>query len=135
MKKIFKIIGISLLGMIPITILSISIHNQAVKIDHFKNDRDSLLNLYSIESNKTDSLVHVNYQLSKYRTLTDAMVYRDSIRKPLPIVGSFLYLKIDSSKVVLEDIVIGGGKYEYYIRYKIRKKNNASDFLSPEMVY
>lgn len=83
-----------------------------------------------------DSLSKVNTELSKYKALTMAMVSRDEATSPLKYkVGNFVYLKRDSSKVVISDIIIGGSKYEYYVKYKVLHKDNVSEEVIPELIY
>jgi hypothetical protein len=83
-----------------------------------------------------DSLVRANADLSKYKALTMAMVSRDEATSPLKYkVGNFVYLKRDSSKVVISDIIIGGSKYEYYVKYKVLHKDNVSEEVIPELIY
>lgn len=85
---------------------------------------------------KIDSLSKVNSELSKYKTLTQAMLYRDVATKGLEhSVGETVYLKNDSSKVAIEDIIIGGSKYNYYVRYKVKGKDNVEQEVIPELIY
>lgn len=102
--------------------------------------QDSVLqqttSLYSNAAYKRDSLTKVNTLLSKYRTLTDAMSYRDSIRKPLSFeVGETVHMKRDSSRVLVNDILVGGGKYEYYIKYLIEHKDKSTEIVPQEFLY
>lgn len=83
-----------------------------------------------------DSLSQEIKELSLYKGLTRAMVNRDEATSPLKYkVGNFVYLKRDSSKVVISDIVIGGSKYEYYVKYKVLHKDNVSEEVIPELIY
>jgi len=91
-------------------------------------------NYYKLMFTK-DSLIRVNAFLSKYRTLTLAMTYRDSVRAPLSHhIGDVVYLKFDSSRVIISDIIVGGGNYEYYIKYKILLKDGQEKEVVPEMI-
>jgi len=86
--------------------------------------------------NTKDSLFEINAFLSKYRALTVAMTYRDNVRMPLKYnVGSEVILKRDSSKVIVTDIIVGGGKYEYYIKYKVMLRNGKEEEVVPELLY
>lgn len=61
---------------------------------------------------------------------------RDSIRKVLTYtVGDVAHCKMDSSKVVIKDIIVGGGKFEYYLKYVILNKDNTFETVSPELIY
>ena len=44
-------------------------------------------------------------------------------------------LKSDSSRVVIEDLLIGGGKYNYFIKYRVLFKDDSRKEVTPEMVY
>lgn len=86
--------------------------------------------------NSRDSLFEVNTFLSKYKALTVAMSYRDNVRLPLKYnVGNEVFLKRDSSKVLVTDIIVGGGKYEYYIKYKVMLRNGQEEDVIPELLY
>jgi hypothetical protein len=83
-----------------------------------------------------DSALQENRLLSKYRALTDAMSYRDSIRKPFSFrKGDIVRLKRDSTLVVVEDLIVGGGQYDYYIKYIIEHKDKSLETVSPEKIY
>jgi len=92
--------------------------------------------LNSTCSYKRDSLVKEVRQLSIYKSLTKAMVHRDEATSILKYkVGDFVYLKRDSAKVVIDDIIIGGAKYEYYVKYRVLHKDNHTEEVKPELVY
>lgn len=82
-----------------------------------------------------DSLQYINRELSKYQNLTLAMVHKKEALESLRIVGDVVYMKSDSSRVVIEDIVIGGGKYNYYIKYRVIYKDDKVKEVSPEMIF
>lgn len=83
-----------------------------------------------------DSLAFINVLLSKYRVLTDAMKYRDSVRLGMQYsVGDEVMLKKDSSRAIVSDIIIGGSKHEYYIKYKILLKDGQEEIILPELLY
>lgn len=85
---------------------------------------------------KRDSLAKENKQLTIYKSLTKAMVHRDEATSLLNYkVGDLVYMKRDSSRVVIEDVVIGGSKYHYYIKYKVLYKDNTTEEVIPELVY
>lgn len=93
-------------------------------------------NLYSTTTFKTDSLNTIASALSIHKTLTYAMIYRDSIRKTMKYkIGDVVILKADSSRAVIKDILAGGGKYDYYIKYQVVRKDNSTEILAPELVY
>lgn len=83
-----------------------------------------------------DSLAFINILLSKYRVLTDAMKYRDSVRLGMDYsVGDEVMLKKDSSRAIISDIVIGGSKHEFYIKYKILLNDGQEEIILPELIY
>ena len=82
-----------------------------------------------------DSLEEVNKRLSRYESLTLAMLHRDEATRGLKKVGDIAYMKIDSSRVVIEDVLIGGGKYNYFIKYRVLFKDDSRKEVTPEMVY
>lgn len=85
---------------------------------------------------KRDSLIQIVNELSIYRSLTQAMANRDEATSPLKYkVGNIVYLKRDSAKVVISDVIIGGSKYEYYVKYKVLHKDNVSEEVIPELIY
>ena len=83
-----------------------------------------------------DSLKHINGELSKFKSLTLAMVHRNEATSDLKYgVGDIVYLKQDSSRVVIEDVLIGGGKYNYFIKYRVLFKDDSRKEVTPEMIY
>ncbi len=83
-----------------------------------------------------DSLSKLTIDLSKYKTLTFAMVHRDEVAHQLKhSVGEIVCMKNDSSKVVIEDIIIGGGKHNYYVKFKVLCKDNTMKEIVPELIY
>lgn len=82
-----------------------------------------------------DSLEGINDRLSRYESLTMAMLHRDEATKGLKNVGDIVHLKVDSSRVVIEDIIIGGGKYNYFIKYRVILKDESKREITPEMIY
>jgi hypothetical protein len=107
--------------------------------EDLKNANSKLLNEQSLNSTcsyKRDSLTTEVKQLSIYKSLTKAMVHRDEATSLLKYkVGDFVYMKRDSTHVVISDIVIGGSKYEYYIKYKVLHKDNSTEEIIPELIY
>ena len=88
-------------------------------------------------ANKTiDSLFKVVNHLEKYRGLVEAGYTRDSSRIVIPHkIGEVVKLKFDSSNVVITDIIVGGGMFEYYVRYRIMHSDRKVEEVAPEMVY
>ncbi len=83
-----------------------------------------------------DSLKYINGELSKFKNLTMAMVHREEATKSLKYqVGDIVMLKSDSSRVVIEDLLIGGGKYNYFIKYRVLFRDDSRKEVTPEMIY
>lgn len=83
-----------------------------------------------------DSLKRINFELAKYESLTLAMVHRDEATRDLKYkVGDIAYLKTDSSRVVVSDVLIGGSKYNYYIRYRVTFSDDTEKEVIPEFLY
>lgn len=83
-----------------------------------------------------DSLASLNNYLSRYRALIQAAYTRDSSRIFIGNqVGDVVRLKRDSSMVLIMDIIVGGGNYEYYVRYRVQHRDKSIEELSPEMVF
>jgi hypothetical protein len=87
-------------------------------------------------ASKRDSLIKEVKQLSIYKSLTKGMVHRDEATSLLKYkIGDFVYMKRDSARVVISDIIIGGSKYEYYIKYEVLHKDNSTEKVIPELIY
>ena len=147
LTKLFLIGFISMFLLSGICIYIIVANNKNFSIEKSKinNELDStkieLSNFQSLSAIKTkyiDSLTKVNTLLSKYRSLTDAMSYRDSIRKPLVNlheIGDIVIMKSDSARVLVKDILTGGGQFNHYIVYLIKRKDNSTEMVSPEEIF
>ena len=113
----------------------------AIKEDKkaLRETNDKLMNEQSVSSTCSvtrDSLFKVNAELSKYKTLTQAMLHRDEATSQLKHkIGDVVYMKNDSSRVIVEDVLIGGGKYDYYVRFRVLFKDNTTKEVKPEVVY
>lgn len=107
---------------------------QIIKEAHDKSLQEQSLNTTC--SYKRDSLNKEVIQLSVYKSLTKAMVARDEAVNLLPHkVGDVVYTKNDSSKAVIEDVLLGGSKYNYYVKYKLLLKDNTTREITPELIY
>ncbi|MEI6673119.1 MAG: hypothetical protein WCL02_07550 [bacterium] len=83
-----------------------------------------------------DSLQKTNVQLSSYQPLTSAMIQRDDIRRNMEYhPGDFLIMKVDSSRVLVVDIIIGGDTYNYTLHYLVQHKDKKYEEVSPQLVY
>lgn len=131
-KILLKVtIGLCIYGGI---LLALYDTNRDLKEANKKLQEEQGLN--STCSYKRDSLIRENKKLSIYKSLTTAMVHRDEATSMLPYkVGDAVYLKRDSARVMIEDVIIGGAKYEYYVKYRVLHKDNHTEEVKPEMVY
>ena len=83
---------------------------------------------------RADSLSKQVILLSKYKSLSISMAYRDDATKDLRFkVGDVVRYKIDSSRAIITDVIIGGAEYNYYIHYKIASKDKEFEVI-PELV-
>ena len=98
------------------------------------------LNEVSLKSQRAsyygDSLNRIVIRLSDYRHVSEMNAYRDSVSRILPLKpGDYAFKKVDSSKVLITDIIIGGGQYDYYYRYKILDNKGNEFEIKPELLY
>ncbi|HRH58815.1 MAG TPA: hypothetical protein PLS10_14280 [Chitinophagales bacterium] len=136
MNKTIITIGAIVVVAFTIFFLARSIKTKNRELTELKAKISEMEMLYSSATFKGDSLHALNIVLSKYKSLTYAMLYRDSIRKSLKYtIGDIVQLKSDSSKAVIQDILIGGGKYEHYMKYQVIRKDHTTELVSPELLY
>lgn len=84
---------------------------------------------------KNDSLATITRENIAYRELVRKMVARDmSGKSELPDVGAIVIFKNDSTRGVLSDIIIGGGKFDYYVRCRVVRKDGTTAEIKPEML-
>jgi len=79
-------------------------------------------------------------ELERYKNhnaLYVSMTARDNATKLLKYqVGDVVYCKPDSIPAVITDVIIGGSKYEYYLKYKVKKDLKSESFeIIPEQLY
>ncbi len=102
-------------------------HQQELDGEKFKN---------AFCTQKVDSLTKANADLSKYKALSQAMLHRDEATKQLSHqIGDVVILKTDSARVVIGDVIIGGGKYNYYVKFRVLYKDNTEKEVVPELIY
>lgn len=117
-----------------VLVSSIFEDKKTIKESHARELKEQ--NLNSTCSYKRDSLQREVEQLSIYKSLTKSMVFRDEATKLLPHkVGDIIITKNDSVKGVIEDIIIGGSKYNFYVKYKVLLKDNTIREIVPELIY
>lgn len=134
-KKIFIIVLILAAGAVLYLFYN-SYSNKVRKIEELEKKYSSEVSRLKRIVFERDSLKNINTYLSRYRGLTDAMWYRDSLRLPLKYkIGDRVFLKRDSSKVVITDIILGGSQFEHYVKYRVLHKSNLPEEVIPELIY
>lgn len=140
-KRVNKNYIIAITGVILFAILAYSSLVWVIKEDkkeiREKSEKLSIeQNFNSVCSLKRNSLLKENEQLSIYKTLTKAMVHRDNATQGLKYkVGDVVIMKRDSSSVLIEDIIIGGSKYNYYVKYKVVHTDKTMEDVVPELIF
>lgn len=91
---------------------------------------------YKTESTYSDSLCQVNLRYNKYRHAAESQAFRDSVSRKMDYKpGDVVYKKTDSSRVIVTDIIIGGGIYDYYFRYRIIDRAGTENEIKPELLF
>ncbi len=127
-SKVAIIFGIlTIFGLIFISIRTNMNYEKRIKIEERKVD-----SLQYIYTNASDSL----QRFSNYNVLYTSIMARDNATKQLKYqVGDVVYCKPDSVKSVITDIIIGGSKYDYYVRYKVKTSLDSIHEVIPEQIY
>ncbi len=115
---VLGIVGVWLLiyGAVQLLMYLDNKNDERVKVQAALNEERISKNAYI---HLTDSLKTINKSLSIYETLTLSIVY----------------LKPDSIRGVVEDIVIGGGKYNFYVKYRVNISDSLKKEVIPELIY
>lgn len=138
-SKIWRIVGIILLiGLIGVLIyfnMTANQRHQKAMAEMQQKYQQEIARL-TLANQTIDSLFKVTNHLEKYRGLVEAGYTRDSSRIVIPHkIGDVVKLKFDSSNVVITDIIVGGGQFEYYVRYRVMHSNRKEEEIAPEMVF
>jgi len=95
-----------------------------------------MTNKYSSRNHYADSLMVVHMRYNKYRHSAESQAYRDSVSRMMKYhAGDFVIKKLDSAKLLVTDIIIGGGKYDYYFRYAVMDSSGKETQIKPELLY
>jgi hypothetical protein len=138
-SKVWRIIGIVLLialigVLIYFNVTASQRHRQAMSDMELKYQQQ--IAQLTMANKTIDSLFRVANHLEKYRGLVEAGYTRDSSRIVIPHkIGDIVKLKFDSSNVVITDIIVGGGQFEYYVRYRVMHSDRKTEEIAPEMVF
>src|SRR3972149_754225 len=129
-KLIITLLGVLTLSVI-LTGLWVKFLRDDVAFEKTKNEktcaeRDKYVNLYNGKSELADSLAMANLVLYSQKQLTLVMNYRDSALNTYPYhPGDIALMKPDSSRVLIEDVIVGGGRFNYYVECVVRKRGGA----------
>lgn len=97
---------------------------------------NAMLLKYQLESTYSDSLCKVNMRFNKYRHAAESQAFRDSVSRRMDFKpGDFAYKKTDSTRVIVTDIIIGGGLFDYYFRYRVMDKTGNEQEIIPELLF
>lgn len=135
--KIYLVLGISsiIVGCIIYLLYDANQENKRAAEEY----RKLLLEEKSASANLSSQLLSAQKQiklLSTYWPLTSEMIQRDEARKNLKYEpGEFAIMKIDSTKVLVVDIIAGGDTYNYTLEYEIQYPNKTYGRISPQLVY
>lgn len=138
----FKRYALGMLILVGIfTIIGIFTFSLIDERNKLKYDKDSLSveykkmsSRYNDKARYADSVMAMNSMLYSQRQLTEAMNYRDQTTEDLLKVGDPARFKPDSSLVFVKNVIIGGGKYLYYVEYEVQFKDHHSEMVAPEML-
>lgn len=139
-KALYIIIFCFMLFTIILSIVAVSGWKSNSELSREIIKKDSLYNIKNTNLNyatKTrDSLNRVLTGIEPYRGLTDAMLFRDSSLMKIPYqVGQVVYLKPDSARVVINKVIIEGGKYEYFVGFSVVFEDRTTETISPDIIY
>lgn len=132
----------SLVGLLIILIgwsfyYGISVSNQKEKEkEELQKNLNTMINKYNNKNHYSDSLMIVHMRYNKYRHSAESQAYRDSVSRMMQYhAGDFVIRKLDSAKLLVTDIIIGGGKYDYYFRYTVMDSTGKESQIKPELLY
>lgn len=139
-KILILLFSTLLTTLIIFIILFLNYKNESLELEKKVKNIDSLYNERSLSlkiSNKTkDSLNSVLKVIEPYRPLTGAMFFRDSIMNSISFKpGQIVMLKPDSIKVVIEKVIIEGGKYEHSIKFDVIYKDRTHEIVNPDILF
>lgn len=90
---------------------------------------------YLNSARSRDSAFSILHGFKEYRHLMESMRFRDSVTSDLQHkIGDVVFMKPDSVRAVVQDVHIGGGAHDYYVKYQVRTKDTVETII-PEMIY
>ncbi len=109
-----------------------SMEQMSLDIKMLKAESKYLKSINSEINFKKDSLQKNMDFLWIYKTLVQASKLRDDVGTNFSFKpGDKVRLKMDSSSVVITDLVIGGNTFNYYIRFMVKNNKGIISEVSP----
>jgi hypothetical protein len=138
MKKILRLTAAVIFCIIILALAALgimSIQEKEKRSEELANSLANMQNTLTLEKIHSDSLSRAVNRLSEYEALTHSLVLRDESRVYLKQVGDPVFSKIDSSRAIVTDIVIGGSSYDYYVKYEITMHDGTTIQIDPSLVF
>lgn len=143
-SKINKKWIIILTSIILITICIIFWQNKSIEEDEkgIKELKESIKLLtmeiksvkrkkFEVEVNRDSLQRNLDY-LWQYKTLVQSTKFRDQISSNFNFEpGDRVRLKTDSSAVIVTDILVGGNRYNYFVKFLVKNNKGAIVEVSP----
>jgi len=86
---------------------------------------------HEVEINRDSLQKNLNY-LWQYKTLVQASKVRDQVGANFNFYpGDRVRLKADSSVVVITDLIVGGNRYNYFIKFLVKNNKGTQSEVSP----
>ena len=86
---------------------------------------------YEVEINRDSFQRNLDY-LWQYKPLVQSTKFRDQIGSNFDIKpGDLVRLKTDSSAVLVTDILVGGNKYNYFVKFLVKNNKGSLVEVSP----
>ena len=86
---------------------------------------------YEVEINRDSLQRNLDY-LWQYKTLVQSTKFRDQISLNFNFEpGDRVRLKTDSSAVIITDILVGGNRYNYFVKFVVKNKKGEVLEVSP----
>lgn len=86
---------------------------------------------HEVEINRDSLQKNLNF-LWQYKTLVQASKVRDQVGANFNFYpGDRVRLKADSSVVVITDLIVGGNRYNYFIKFLVKNNKGTQSEVSP----
>ena len=143
-KKVWKVILISLLILTLITAAFwLILEDRGIQIEQLNNkyksisaDSTELIHILNVQTVKKDSVEKILKGAENYLPFVSMLNFRDSVLSKLPAkTGDIIYLKPDSMRCVIKNIIIKSGKWQNDVEFVISDKNQKETTIEPELIY